>query len=849
MSCNRCSSHDTSTSRADGIGVSQAIKEVITGNIQYLRKTFQDCGGNVPDPSLYLNKLVETVEVVETAFVQVAPCDEVLLQLLEFLRAEFPRHAAPAETGPAAAPCCGRPPIVDREQPPSVRFTVEQDDWEQINKHDNAKIKTMLGELGPPWSEIAQVSKHRLRHFNILEVYFENEEKRKAMLKTAEKANELQALKSRLQLYSDVTVHQDIYEVKVFDVRFGRKMNAQDLKSRLSSWSKENLVTIERAHYANNELRLELTNRDQAIQLVDQQFIVLDGKKYTDVRDWDRRWDRFQCYWCLGENHSAEWCRGRGAKPNCLWCAKTHPSKDCPDWGIASRKNCIYCGKNHCGTDNKCKHPTVVAELEKRGKMQARGTRWYRNRRVTDQEGFTVVGGRRRGQASAAAGVGTGAGAGATAKQPATTEASAMDATAKPQDPFRQQTMHQYTVLKPPHNRRAGTASSPRRSRTPGSEPSTSRQPPAANKDGNATATMPTREEFAQAVKNNSMARETALNAIESRLPPSTTESCPNGSPGKKRKFDKYRSGGGAASSLLSPPPLVGFGPQVSDVAAGAGDSQGPSVINAHFEATPRFVSPSSVTMQLPSPGNLPRQSRFKNIFNSSQCDSQQNPQQSSKMKPDLPEQFARDNPRTRPLVTLQADTANTWSPSFVSPAPALSPHAPHAYQPDKSRQPVTSVTPQTSQLPTSMEPTVLSAETVFVPHPMSFSPTALLEYIEYYKAKMLSNGWTELQVNEVLHSQMKRGPQSQEPEDAKDTEMPDGLDCYPGVGTAMSDHGSEDNEPLRGDHEDDSEADFEDTLLNPNDSESRHLDHGFDYDASNDDSATHQLNPTLASQ
>ncbi|EDU43027.1 predicted protein [Pyrenophora tritici-repentis Pt-1C-BFP] len=443
MSCNGCACPDTSTSTADGIGVSKANREAITGNVRYLLKTFHNCSGVLADPSFYLNKLQEIVEVVETAFVRVTPCEEVLLQLRELLSTGFPQPAAHAKNGPAAVPRCGGPPIVDRGQPPSIRFTVEQTDWEQVNKHENTQIKTMLGDLGPPWSEVVQ-----------------------------------------------------------------------------------------------------------AIQLVDQQFIVLDGKKYTDLRDWDRRWDRFQCYWCLGENHSAEWCRGRGAKPYCLWYAESHPSKECPVWDIVVKKNCIYCGENHCGTDNKCKHPTVVAELEKRGKMQARGTRWYRRRQVTDDEGFTFPLGRssrrsvRRGKASAAAG------AGATAStEAATAQAQAMDATGKSADPpLRQQTIFAYTVPKPPNNKQAGTATSPRRPRTPASQPSTSRQPPAANKDG----------AFAKSIKDNSRTYENVLDAMESRLPPpGATESLPhnytsvtNGSPSKKRKNNNWQGRG-----VASPPP------------------------------------------------------------------------------------------------------------------------------------------------------------------------------------------------------------------------------------------------------------------------------------------------------
>ncbi|KAI0583500.1 hypothetical protein TUN199_07033 [Pyrenophora tritici-repentis] len=830
MSCNGCACPDTSTSTADGIGVSKANREAITGNVRYLLKTFHNCSGVLADPSFYLNKLQEIVEVVETAFVRVTPCEEVLLQLRELLSTGFPQPAAHAKNGPAAVPRCGGPPIVDRGQPPSIRFTVEQTDWEQVNKHENTQIKTMLGDL----------------------VFFEDEEKRKAVLNATEKANGIQALKSRLHLHSDVTVHQDIYEVKVFDVRFGHKMKANDLKSRVAAWSKdssssphpvtkENQVTIQRAHYANNELRLELTDMDQAIQLVDQQFIVLDGKKYTDLRDWDRRWDRFQCYWCLGENHSAEWCRGRGAKPYCLWYAESHPSKECPVWDIVVKKNCIYCGENHCGTDNKCKHPTVVAELEKRGKMQARGTRWYRRRQVTDDEGFTFPLGRssrrsvRRGKASAAAG------AGATAStEAATAQAQAMDATGKSADPpLRQQTIFAYTVPKPPNNKQAGTATSPRRPRTPASQPSTSRQPPAANKDG----------AFAKSIKDNSRTYENVLDAMESRLPPpGATESLPhnytsvtNGSPSKKRKNNNWQGRG-----VASPPPgsheLVGLGPRLW-----------PRSINTHIEASPSLTPPLGITPQLPSLGNVPRQSNF---FGLSQHGSQQNPQQnpqqdpqqSSKMKPDLPEQFARENHRTHPLVTLPPATANGCSSSSGPSAPASFLRAPHAPQTDESRQSVTSVAPQTSQLTAFVEASAPPANMVFPSTSDTTHPAVSDQMIREIQLTH-SKGFNDLEICRILsgHNEKCRDRIMQESGGAEDTEMSDEPDWHPCVATAMSDHGSEDTEPLRGElrgeRDDDSEVDFEDDLLNPNGPEFHHVDGGFDYDA------THQLNPTLASQ
>ena len=472
MSCTRCSSPGTPTPKEDGIGVLEDSRSAITENVQYLLKTFRDHKGRVPDPSLYMNKLEETAQVVETTLVQLPPCEEAIMKLLTFLRNGPHQYGAPMGNG--QQPCYGDSPIVDREEPPSVRLTIEQEDWERIDKQASSSIKTMLHELKSPWNEIAQVSKHRLHNFNILELCFENEEKKAAVLNAAEKRNGLQALKSRLQLQSSVTVHQDIYQVKVFDVRFGRKMYREQLMERVSAWSRENEVSIERAHYARNELRLELTSRADAIKLVDQHFIVIDGRKYTDLRPWDRRWDRFQCRWCLRENHSAAWCRQRGTKPNCLWCAGNHPPEHCGSWGIEAMKRCINCGENHCGTDNKCKHPTVVAELDKRRKMQNRGMPWYRNRRVIDQDGFTMVGGRGRGR-------GRGRGQAATT----TTTKKQLDGTARTQaataNSPKQQPIFQFTVPWPTsqHDKRAGTTKSARASRKPGAQPSPPQQQPA----------------------------------------------------------------------------------------------------------------------------------------------------------------------------------------------------------------------------------------------------------------------------------------------------------------------------------------------------------------------------------
>jgi len=478
MCCTRCSSNS--------IGVLEGSRLAITENIQYLLKTFRDHHGRVPDPSLYMDKLTETAQVVESSLVQLPPCEEAIMKLLTYLHNGPHQHGAPMGNG---KPCYGDSSIVDREEPPSVRLTVEQDDWERIDKQASSSIKAMLHDLKGPWNEIAQISKHRLRNFNILELCFENEEKRTAVLKAAEKPNGIQALKSRLQLQSSVTVHQDIYEVKVFDVRFGRKLHREELLTRVPVWSRENEVSIERAHYAKNELRLELSSRTEAIKLVDQHFIVIDGRKYTDLRPWDRRWDRFQCRWCLKENHSAAWCRQRGTDPNCLWCAENHSPDRCRYWGVEAKKRCINCGENHCGTDNKCHHPTVVAELDKRRKMQVRGMPWYRNRRVTDRDGFTMVGGRGRGRGRGQAQAQVAATSAATTKQPAGTTRTQATTANSP----KQQRIYDFTVPgpTPQHDKQVSAAKSARGSRKPGPQPSPSQQQPVvAEKKGNNASTV-----------------------------------------------------------------------------------------------------------------------------------------------------------------------------------------------------------------------------------------------------------------------------------------------------------------------------------------------------------------------
>ncbi|KAG9380919.1 hypothetical protein A1F94_008239 [Pyrenophora tritici-repentis] len=424
--------------------------------------------------------------------------------------------------------------------------------------------------------------------------------------------------------------------------------------------------------------------------------------------------------------------------------------------------------------------------------MQARGTRWYRRRQVTDDEGFTFPLGRssrrsvRRGKASAAAG------AGATAStEAATAQAQAMDATGKSADPpLRQQTIFAYTVPKPPNNKQAGTATSPRRPRTPASQPSTSRQPPAANKDG----------AFAKSIKDNSRTYENVLDAMESRLPPpGATESLPhnytsvtNGSPSKKRKNNNWQGRG-----VASPPP-------------GSHELHG--------------------SQQNP------------------QQNPQQDPQQSSKMKPDLPEQFARENHRTHPLVTLPPATANGCSSSSGPSAPASFLRAPHAPQTDESRQSVTSVAPQTSQLTAFVEASAPPANMVFPSTSDTTHPAVSDQMIREIQLTH-SKGFNDLEICRILsgHNEKCRDRIMQESGGAEDTEMSDEPDWHPCVATAMSDHGSEDTEPLRGElrgeRDDDSEVDFEDDLLNPNGPEFHHVDGGFDYDA------THQLNPTLASQ
>ena len=73
-----------------------------------------------------------------------------------------------------------------------------------------------------------------------------------------------------------------------------------------------------------------------------------------------------------------------------------------------------------------------------------------------------------------------------------------------------------------------------------------------------------------------------------------------------------------------------------------------------------------------------------------------------------------------------------------------------------------------------------------------------------------------------------------------EDTEMIDEIDYHPGM---------EDHELLDCANEDGNEPDFDESQQGQYDPEDRYLDRDFDYRVSNDDSAAHQLNPTLPSQ
>jgi hypothetical protein len=293
-------------------------------------------------------------------------------------------------------------PLVDHEQPPSVRIVIEDDDWQGFNKHP-AATKKQLHELGAPWNEIARVAHHELGRLNILEVFFEDEAKKNALLKETYNTKGFTALKNRFHLKQPVTIHQDIYEIKVFDVRLGReRLSRTEIQGKIPGWSRINEVTFERAIYSRNTLKLELTNKIEAIQLLQRGYIVLDSKKYTKLEAWDRRWDRFQCHWCLKDaNHTAESCRNRGTKPSCLWCAEEHQGRpsDCPVWGIVASKKCIHCKKNHCGTDTSCQDLNVVAELKKREAKRSRGVYWYRKRQHMDPNGWITVESHGRGKA------------------------------------------------------------------------------------------------------------------------------------------------------------------------------------------------------------------------------------------------------------------------------------------------------------------------------------------------------------------------------------------------------------------------------------------------------------------
>ncbi|KAG9194132.1 hypothetical protein G6011_04167 [Alternaria panax] len=255
-------------------------------------------------------------------------------------------------------------PVNQRESAPSIRIRVGHEDYDFMEKR-HLKLKETFNSLGKDWQKVTRVVKYQLSNSDIVELFLEDEAKR------------------------DQLLHQ---LRRVHNVRFKNKTDRQGLRAKIPQWSQDNEVTIERAHHSKNALTLELTNCNEARSLVANGMFLDYGTKYSEVEAWDRRWDRYQCYWCLDEGHSAKWCQQQATRtPRCWWCAEEHQFSECPDKFVEAKKKCIKCRGRHCGTDDKCEDPTVIAELAKRANRRKRGVKWYRDHQVVDADNYITV--------------------------------------------------------------------------------------------------------------------------------------------------------------------------------------------------------------------------------------------------------------------------------------------------------------------------------------------------------------------------------------------------------------------------------------------------------------------------
>ena len=302
-------------------------REAVTRNLESLVSACENNATTAADPSQMLIKLRETQEEWQAFQTPLPSCHDAVLELLGHFRSQLDREDAPKPivTGPT--------PLAD-DDPHSVRIIIHDEDWVGLERAPT-KAKKQLQDIKGAWSEVASVAHWEHGSSKILEVFFEDEAKKEALVKSTSQPLGFTSLTTRLGLKQSVKLHQDVYEIKVFGVRLGyRKGGKIDLQGKLPHWSNMNEVTFRRATYYGNSVRLELNDKNQAFKLLDQGHVILDDKKYTNIKAWDRRWDRFQCHWCQKDaNHTSAECQAAGTPRVCPWCSDAHGPDTCPVYG------------------------------------------------------------------------------------------------------------------------------------------------------------------------------------------------------------------------------------------------------------------------------------------------------------------------------------------------------------------------------------------------------------------------------------------------------------------------------------------------------------------------------------